>query len=175
MAIVTSVLNLSVRDNNIAPKQSPVRASATVAESGQPPLFYVVDWLPPDFGAVGQYALIASQQAATSGREVHLIGLTSGTPSREFMTDGHDLGGLLTVERVRANPYRKSNFLQRLLWSFSTNCLLIRSVFRNPASRGAEVRFTGSPPFMLYFALSLKLLRGCRLIYRITDFYPEAI
>jgi hypothetical protein len=175
MAIVTSVLNLSVRDNNIAAGQSPVRAGATVAEIGQPPLFYVVDWLPPDFGAVGQYALIASQQAAASGCEVHLIGLTSGEPSAESIANTNGRAGLLTVERVRARPYQKSNFLHRLIWSVLTNCLLIRRVFRNPAARGAAVRFTGSPPFMLYFALPLKLLSGCRLIYRITDFYPEAI
>jgi hypothetical protein len=134
----------------------------------EPPLLYVVDWLPPDFGAVGQYALIAARQAAAEGREVCLIGLTSGAPAREA-------AGTLTVCKLPAKPYRKSSFLRRLLWSFATNRLLIWAVLRHPKSRGAEVRFTGSPPFMLYFVVVLKLLRRCRLTYRITDFYPEAI
>jgi hypothetical protein len=37
------------------------------------------------------------------------------------------------------------------------------------------VLFTGAPPFMLFFAIFLKVLRKVRLIYRITDFYPEVI
>lgn len=46
---------------------------------------------------------------------------------------------------------------------------------RLPASTKADILFTGAPPFFLYFALALKVLRRARLIYRITDFYPEAI
>jgi hypothetical protein len=127
-----------------------------------------VDWLPPDFGAVGQYAMIVSRQEAAAGREVCLIGLTSGAPSQET-------AGSLTVCRLSAKPYRKSSFIRRLAWSIATNGRLAWAVIRRPASRGAEVRFTGSPPFMLYFALLLKYLRHCHLTYRITDFYPEAI
>ena len=43
------------------------------------------------------------------------------------------------------------------------------------ASHKADVLFTGAPPFMLFFAIPLKVLRKVRLIYRITDFYPEVI
>ena len=52
---------------------------------------------------------------------------------------------------------------------------LIRAVAHNPLCRNAEVLFTGSPPFMLFFAIALKVLCNVRLIYRITDFYPEVI
>jgi hypothetical protein len=139
----------------------------------KPPIFYVVDWLPPDFGAVGQYALIHSQQTAAKGREVYLIGLTRGQASSEIarFTDC----GLLTIQRLQAKPYVKTKLLQRLLWTLSTNIRLLWAVFRHPNSHGAEILFTGAPPFMLYFAIALKYLRRARLIYRITDFYPEAI
>src|SRR5262249_37526290 len=39
----------------------------------------------------------------------------------------------------------------------------------------ADILFTGSPPFMLFFVCPLKWIRGARLIYRTTDFYPEVI
>jgi hypothetical protein len=42
-------------------------------------------------------------------------------------------------------------------------------------SRRGEILFTGAPPFMLFFAIVAKYIRGARLIYRITDFYPEVI
>jgi hypothetical protein len=149
-----------------------VGASHPSAEH-KPPIFYVVDWLPPDFGAVGQYALIHSQQIAAKGRQVYLIGLTHGEASRE-MARFADCG-LLTIQKLRAKSYIKTNLLQRLIWTLSTNIRLLWAVFRQPDSQGAEILFTGAPPFMLYFAIGLKYLRRAHLTYRITDFYPEAI
>lgn len=35
--------------------------------------------------------------------------------------------------------------------------------------------FTGAPPFMLFFIIAVKWLRGARLVYRTTDFYPEVL
>ena len=139
-----------------------------LADTGQRPQFYVVDWLPPDFGAVGQYALLASVDEAAAGRKVCLIGLTSGLASET-------VNGDLTVRKLPARRYEKSNFIGRLLWSLSTNLRLVRALARDPRSRGADVKFTGAPPFMLFFAVPFKMLRRTRLIYRITDFYPEAI
>ena len=148
---------------------SPFSVSTTDRSSvPKPPIFYVVDWLPPDFGAVGQYALIQSQQFAARGRQVHLIGLTHSETSSE----NYDR---LTIQRLQARPYIKTNFLRRLIWTLTTNVRLLWAVFRQPTSRGAEILFTGAPPFMLYFAIPLKYLRGAHLTYRITDFYPEAI
>jgi hypothetical protein len=136
-------------------------------------LFYLVDWLPPDFGAVGQYALIAARQIAAEGRAVHLIGLTTAKASEG--TTRVDGGGTLSVRKLAAKPYEKTRFFRRLLWTVSTNTRLMVAVLRHPNARGADVQFTGSPPFMLYFAIALKYLRSARLVYRITDFYPEAL
>lgn len=143
-------------------------------KSTQPPLFYVVDWLPPDFGAVGQYATIAARALATEGRETYLIGLTQG-PASEVVEPVGSHGGVLTTRRLHARSYEKVRLLRRLLWTVSTDARLFWALLGNPKSRNADVQFTGSPPFFIYFALLLKILRRARLTYRITDFYPEAI
>jgi hypothetical protein len=141
----------------------------------KPPLFYIADWLPPDFGAVGQYALNSSQRMAATGREIYLVGLTRGPTSKEIVSFKDGANGVLTIQRLQAKPYEKTRFFRRLLWTLSTNIRLFWAVFRHPKSHGAEILFTGAPPFMLYFAIALKYLRGAHLTYRITDFYPEAI
>jgi hypothetical protein len=38
----------------------------------------IADWLPPDFGAVGQYMQLRAQSLAEQGHDVTLIGLASG-------------------------------------------------------------------------------------------------
>lgn len=150
---------------------NPLVRYAALADPGRTPLFYVVDWLPPDFGAVGQYALLSARHIAATGREVFLIGLTSDPrPDLAFACEPN-----LNILKLKAKPYEKKSFLRRLLWSLATNLQLIRAVWRHPRSRAADVQFTGAPPFLLYFAIPLKFLRKVRLIYRITDFYPEAI
>src|ERR1043166_925730 len=140
--------------------------------SRAPCLFYVVDWLPPDFGPTGQYALVHAREIANSGREVHVIGLTSGSPEAGRETFA---SGMLQVTRIRSSRYDKTRYVSRLLWLVRMNFRLMRQVVRDPRSRGAEIIFTGSPPFMLYFAIVVKWLRGARLIYRVSDFYPEVI
>ena len=152
---------------------STVNTMSIDRQPAQRPLFYLADWLPPDFGAVGQYALITARQLAAEGRDVHLIGLTTAETSEEVTR--FDGGGALSVRRLAAKPYEKTRFFRRLLWTVSTNVRLMLAVLRDPKARGASVQFTGSPPFMLYFAIALKTLRSARLIYRITDFYPEAL
>jgi hypothetical protein len=149
-------------------------ANLSIMLSSRIPLFYIVDWLPPDFGAVGQYGqLFAREMAAREKRKVFLIGLTSGSSSVD-----HELfvgGGEIEIHRIEAAPYEKGRIVKRLLWTVRTNFRLLREVMRNPASHGAEILFTGAPPFMLFFAVPLKFIRKLRLIYRITDFYPEVI
>jgi len=146
-----------------------------MTDSGNPDkpcFFYVVDWLPPDFGAVGQYAMLFGREVAKSGRMVCLIGLTSGEQATEIeILDA----GTLEIKRIRAARYEKSNLVSRLLWSLRTNFRLIWQVVRDPRSNHAQILFTGSPPFMLFFAVLAKWLRHARLIYRITDFYPEVL
>ena len=136
-------------------------------------LFYLVDWLPPDFGAVGQYGAIFARDLAVSGRDVRLIGLTTGDTStiREELPNGK----LFEVTRIQCSNYVKSRFIQRLLWTFLTNIRIVYELIRDSRSSKAEVVFTGAPPFMLFFILIVKLIRRARLVYRITDFYPEVL
>jgi glycosyltransferase involved in cell wall biosynthesis len=136
-------------------------------------LYYVVDWLPPDFGAVGQYALVFAREMANAGRQVHLIGLTSGQPGTT--NEQVAAGGALKITRIAMPTYDRTHYASRLLWLVRANLRLIAAVMRDSRSRGSEMIFTGAPPFMLFFALIVKYLRGVRIIYRITDFYPEVI
>jgi len=136
-------------------------------------LFYVVDWLPPDFGAVGQYAAISAREIAVAGRDVRLIGLTTGPSqtTREVLPNGT----LLETTRLHSALYQKPRYLHRLLWTVRTNLRLVWAVIGDARSRQAEVVFTGAPPFMVFFIVLAKAMRRARLVYRITDFYPEIL
>lgn len=136
-------------------------------------LFYVVDWLPPDFGAVGQYGTIFARELAKNGRNVCLIGLTTG--ASENRSERYSSGGVLEVRKISAKRYNKSGIVSRSLWSLRTNVRLMWEVAKDRRARGSEILFTGSPPFMLFVAIFVKLLYQTRLIYRITDFYPEVL
>lgn len=146
--------------------------SAETRARGNRPLFYVVDWLPPDFGAVGQYGLLFSREIAEAGRDVRLIGLSS-MPAADVRENFAK--ATLRIKRLHTTPFKKTSSVQRLLWAMRANLRLIWVVIRDPRSRNADLLFTGSPPFMLYFSFLAKALAGCRLIYRITDFYPEVL
>src|SRR5262249_28043809 len=52
---------------------------------------------------------------------------------------------------------------------------ILYEVIRDSRSWDAELIFTGAPPFMLFFAMAIKVIRNTRLVYRITDFYPEVL
>jgi hypothetical protein len=135
-------------------------------------LVYICDWLPPDFGAVGQYSLaFARRYASDDGLDVVLVGLSSAGASRSLETLGR---GRLTVIRVLAEPYDRSHWLKRLWWTLRTDLRLIGAAFRE-LRRCDTVLFTGSPPFLLHFLVPLNLLLCKRLVYRITDFYPECL
>jgi Glycosyl transferase 4-like domain len=152
----------------------PVRSSSELGSSArQSPVFYLVDWLPPDFGAVGQYAMLFSRQMAGAGRKVRLIGLNSQHHSSEQERFGN--GGVLEITRLHLAPFDKSSNSKRLIGAIDANLRLVWPVIKDEGARGADVLFTGSPPFMLFFAFLTKWLRGTRLVYRITDFYPEVL
>jgi hypothetical protein len=135
-------------------------------------LVYICDWLPPDFGAVGQYAVLFAQQWAREGWAVTLVGLTSGVSSRQA---AEPIGeGSLEVLRVHRHTYQKQKFVSRLVWTVVSNVSLLGAAFA--AMRRADtVLFTGSPPLMVHFIAPLNLLLRKRLIYRITDFHPECL
>jgi len=135
-------------------------------------LVYICDWLPPDFGAVGQYAVLFSRQWANDGWAVTLVGLSSERSSRE--TVGPIGTGSLEILRIHRPTYKKQRFVARLLWTFVSNLLLLRGAF-SAMRRADAVLFTGSPPLMLHFMAPLNLLLRKKLIYRITDFHPECL
>lgn len=134
-------------------------------------LLSLCDWLPPDFGAVGQYALIAARAESESGRDVTLVGLSSTADSTVGEIRG--AGRLLEV-RVKGALYDRSNLGRRLRWTLATNLRLLRRAWRY-ARRADEILFTGSPPFFLHFIVPANLLLRKRLTYRITDFHPECL
>lgn len=134
-------------------------------------LLSICDWLPPDFGAVGQYALLAAREEAARGREVVLLGLSSAGDSDVGEAVG---GGRLRVVRLGARPYERANLRRRLAWTLVTNLRLLRAARR--LARGVdEILFTGSPPFFLHFIVPANLLLRKPLVYRITDFHPECL
>jgi hypothetical protein len=134
-------------------------------------LVYLCDWLPPDFGAVGQYLLGYAQEAARAGNDVVLIGLSAAGRTVERSALG---AGRLTVLRLHAKPYERHRFVRRTLWTLGTNSRLLWHAWDH--LRGADrVLFTGSPPFLLHFLVPLNLLLRRRLVYRITDFHPECL
>ena len=135
-------------------------------------LVYICDWLPPDFGAVGQYAVLFARQWAREGWAVTLVGLTSGPSQRQAAEPVGD--GSVEVLRIHRHTYKKQKFVARLAWTVVSNILLLSAAFR--AMRRADaVLFTGSPPLMLHFIAPLNFLLRKQLIYRITDFHPECL
>src|SRR5262245_65903247 len=135
-------------------------------------LVYICDWLPPDFGAVGQYAVLFARQWASEGWAVTLVGLTSGLSNRQAAEVVGD--GSLEVLRIHRRTYRKQKFLARLIWTVVSNILLLSAAFR-AMRRSNAILFTGSPPLMVHFIAPLNLFLRKRLVYRITDFHPECL
>jgi hypothetical protein len=135
-------------------------------------LVYICDWLPPDFGAVGQYAELGAREWASEGWTVTLVGLTSGQSSRQAAEPVGE--GSFDVVRVHRPTYQKQNFAARMVWTIVSNVLLLGAAF-SAMRRADAVLFTGSPPLMLHFIVPLNVLLRKRLIYRIMDFHPECL
>src|SRR5215831_11073201 len=79
---------------------------------------YLCDWLPPDFGAVGQYSLEFARQRAARGEDVVLAGLSS---TANDVTQEQVGTGRLTVLRFQARPYDRNNLRQRAWWTLRVN------------------------------------------------------
>jgi hypothetical protein len=131
----------------------------------------IADWLPPDFGAVGQYMQMRARGLAERGHDVTLVGLSSTASSvkHEAMA-----AGTLTELRLLAKPVPRASLVGRLLWTVRTDVRLLLAAFRSLRAADGIV-FTGSPPFLVHLLTPLKPLWRGRLIYRITDFYPECL
>lgn len=134
-------------------------------------IVYVCDWLPPDYGAVGQYSELFARQLASEGNKVVLGGLTTGRHGANQEWLGR--GSLLTV-KVPAKTYEKSSMLRRMLWTVKTNTFLLVALWRH-LRQADEVIFTGSPPLLLHWISPLNVILRKKLVYRITDFHPECL
>jgi hypothetical protein len=134
-------------------------------------LVFLCDWLPPEFGAVGQYALQYARERASGGEDVVLYGLTSGDSWVEEDSIG---GDKLRIVRLHAPAYSRASLRERAWWTLRTNVSLVYRAL--PEIRGCrELMFTGSPPFLLHVVAPVNLLLRRKLTYRITDFFPEAL
>lgn len=130
---------------------------------------YICDWLPPDYGAVGQYSELFARQLARDGEDVILAGLTTGPQSKEPEWIGN--GGLLKI-KLHAKAYEKNRFFRRLAWTAITNTRLLLRLW--PYMRKVDrIIFTGSPPLFLHWIAPANVFLRRRLVYRITDFHPE--
>ncbi len=139
--------------------------------ASEPRVVIIADWLPPDFGAVGQYMQMRAEYLAERGHEVTLVGLATTSPSIVRREIGK---GVLTELRLQARPVPRGSLVTRLGWTIWTNLRLVRAAF--PAMRAADgILFTGSPPFLIHLLVPLKFLWRGRLVYRITDFHPECL
>lgn len=134
-------------------------------------LLYLCDWLPPDFGAVGQYSLLFARQRAAAGETVTLAGLSSTASSVEEQEAG---AGRLRIVRLLTPVYDRARFVRRALWTLRTNWRLVWRLRREMA-QADEILFTGSPPFLIHYVVPLNALLRKRLTYRITDFHPECL
>ncbi|HEY2290919.1 MAG TPA: hypothetical protein VGM86_09490 [Thermoanaerobaculia bacterium] len=134
-------------------------------------LVYLCDWLPPDFGAVGQYSLLFARERAAQGDDVVLAGLSSTAHAVEEERHGE---GRLRIVRQRAAVYDRADFRARALWTARTDLGLVWAV-RRELRAADEILFTGSPPFLIQLLVPLNLLLRKRLTYRITDFHPECL
>lgn len=131
----------------------------------------IADWLPPDFGAVGQYMQMRARGLAERGHQVTLIGLAAGGGSVRQEAIGR---GTLTEIRLSTRPVPRSSFAARLAWTAATNLRLVVSGLS--ALRAADgILFTGSPPLLIHLLAPLRRLWNGRLVYRITDFHPECL
>lgn len=153
--------------NAHAPPSPP--AAAPPREPAGERVLYICDWLPPDFGAVGQYSLQFAREMAQAGAQVTLAGLSSQGKSDETMAAG---AGRLRVIKLAARPYAKSKMLRRLIWTAAINTRLLIALWAQ--MRWADrIIFTGSPPLFLHWIAPANLLLRKHLVYRITDFHPE--
>jgi hypothetical protein len=134
-------------------------------------LVYVVDWLPPDYGAIGQYALQESEERASAGDHVVLVGLAQ----ERFAVERRKLGaGFLEVIRLHMPAVDKQDFRRRALWTLRTDLRLVARALSE--MRGAdELLITASPPFLEHLLVPLQGLLPGKLTFRIADLHPECL
>src|SRR5690348_10920354 len=99
--------------DNYAPARTTEPANIESLDNRETPwkkndqVFYLVDWLPPDFGAVGQYGAIYARDLSMQGCNVRLIGLTTG--SRSTTSEVLPNGKIYEITKIHSSIYRKLN------------------------------------------------------------------
>ena len=88
--------------------------------AGPENLIYLCDWLPPDYGAVGQYSSLFARELAAEGRDVTLVGLSSREASETSEVIGSGRGSRSEI-RILASTYNKTSLARRLLWTTQIN------------------------------------------------------
>lgn len=134
-----------------------------------PRILILCDWLPPDFGAVGQYAVGFAEELAAAGHTVTLVGFSSSESSEAETDYGR---GRLVVRRILQPIEGRRDLVARTLWMARANVALLWGS-RNELRTADEVRFTGSPAYLLHFVMPVAKALRIRTRYRITDFHPE--
>lgn len=134
-------------------------------------LVYIVDWLPPDYGAIGQYALAESRERAAGGDDVVLVGLSSTASTTETEAIGK---GSLRVVRFHSVPVDRASFRRRAVWTLRTDALLVARALKHLLTAD-EILFTASPPFLEHLLVPLSAVLPGRLIFRVADLHPEAL
>ena len=129
------------------------------------------DWLPPDFGAVGQYAVGFARELAEQGHQVALVGFSSTASS---CTDERVGAGTLRTRRLHRVVDARASLLTRAWWTLGANLALLWGA-RRELRACDEIRFTGSPPYLILFVMPLATLLRVKTRYRITDFHPECL
>lgn len=82
--------------------------------------------------------------------------------------------GSLVVRRLHRPVYDRGDWIARATWTLAANLVLLWGA-RLALVRCDEVRFTGSPPYLVHFVVPLARLLGRRTRYRISDFHPECL
>src|SRR4029079_18610910 len=90
--------------------------------AGPENLIYLCDWLPPDYGAVGQYSSLFARELAAEGRDATLVGISSREASETSEVIG---SGRLREIRILASTYDKTSLARRLLWTAQINTRLV--------------------------------------------------
>jgi len=134
-------------------------------------IVYLCDWLPPDFGAVGQYSLLFSEKLAIEGDDVTLVGFSSESSSTIVKKVNN---GCLCIVKIKVRPCDKINIARRVFWAIEVNAILILKAFKF-LKQAEKIIFTGSPPLLIHFLVPLNFIFRKQLIYRITDFHPECL
>ena len=134
-------------------------------------IVFLCDWLPPDFGAVGQYAIGSCEIWAKKGDDVHLFGFSTNPSRKEIKCIAP---GSLIISYINRPIYDKSALIKRAFWTLSSNLILIKNAL-GILWQCDEIRFTGSPPYMLHFIAPISFIFRKKTRYRIADFHPEVL